>query len=100
MLKPFKFFQEEERVFSEYMDRMDDYFLGGISGPPIGLDISNRHWNILPQDIREMSSIEIMAYIEGWESPQVGNVYNPYPDNFRLGNIWTRGWSHRQTRNR
>jgi hypothetical protein len=30
-MKPFKFFQKKERVFSEYMDRMDDYFLGGIT---------------------------------------------------------------------
>ena len=30
-MKPFKFFQKKsERVFTEYMDRMDDYFLGGI----------------------------------------------------------------------
>lgn len=30
-MRPFKFFQKKpERVFSEYMDRMDDYFLGGI----------------------------------------------------------------------
>jgi hypothetical protein len=29
-LNQFKFFQKEERVFTDYMDAMDDYFLGGI----------------------------------------------------------------------
>jgi hypothetical protein len=29
-LKPFKFFQKEERVFTQWMDEMDDYHLGGI----------------------------------------------------------------------
>jgi hypothetical protein len=29
-MRDFKFFQKEERVFTDYMDAMDDYFLGGI----------------------------------------------------------------------
>ncbi len=29
-LKEFKFFQKEERVFTQWMDEMDDYHLGGI----------------------------------------------------------------------
>lgn len=29
-MKDFKFFQKKERVFSEWMDLMDDYHLGGI----------------------------------------------------------------------
>lgn len=39
-MRPFKFFQNKpERVFTDYMDRMDDYFLGGITGQPsIGLN--------------------------------------------------------------
>jgi hypothetical protein len=33
-LKPFKFLQKKpERVFTDYMDAMDDYFLGGIPLP-------------------------------------------------------------------
>jgi hypothetical protein len=30
MMKPFKFFQKEERVFTQWMDEMDDYHLGDI----------------------------------------------------------------------
>ena len=34
-MKPFKFFQNKpERVFSNWMGRMDDYFLGGITTEP------------------------------------------------------------------
>jgi len=95
-MKDFKFFEKQERVFTEYMDRMDDYFLGGITEPPYGL--SRRHWNILPEDIKRMSSVEMNAYIEGWETRNTGHVFNPYPDDFRLGNIWTRGWTRRQNR--
>jgi hypothetical protein len=29
-MRDFKFFQKEERVFTQWMDQMDDYFLGGI----------------------------------------------------------------------
>ncbi len=29
-LSPFKFFQKKERVFTQWMDEMDDYHLGGI----------------------------------------------------------------------
>ena len=29
-LNQFKFFQKEERVFTDWMDQMDDYHLGGI----------------------------------------------------------------------
>ena len=32
-MKDFKFFQRKERVFTDYMDAMDDYFLGGIQPP-------------------------------------------------------------------
>lgn len=98
-MKLFKFFEgqiKKERVFTDYMDRMDDYFLGGITEPPYGL--SRRHWNILPEDIKRMSSVEMNAYIEGWETTNIGNVINPYPDDFRLGNLWTRGWIRRQNR--
>lgn len=32
-MRDFKFFQRKERVFTDYMDAMDDYFLGGIQPP-------------------------------------------------------------------
>jgi len=32
-MKSFKFFQKPERAFTDYMDQMDDYFLGGIQPP-------------------------------------------------------------------
>lgn len=86
----FKFFEEKkERVFSNWMDQMDDYFLGGITTPPYG--ISNRHWNILPQDLRGATEQEMLCYIEGWESARNHAVVNPYDDN-RRGELWNRGF--------
>ena len=63
-------------------------------------NISVRHWNLLPQDIRNNNSTdEMLIYIQGWETPRNRVVMNPYLGNFRLGNIWTRGWHDRQRRN-
>ena len=43
MIKQFKFFQNNKiRVFTDYMDQMDDYFLGGIEPNPIRRP--QRHW--------------------------------------------------------
>ena len=69
---------------------------GYVYIPPYG--ISHRHWNILPQDIKEGPEEEMLIYIQGWETPNARIVTNPYQGNFRLGNIWTRGWSARQRR--
>ena len=33
-MKEFKFFQKEERVFTQWMDEMDDWHLGGIRRQP------------------------------------------------------------------
>jgi hypothetical protein len=84
---------------------MDFKFFKGYSKPNIEIGyervpnrISYRHWNLLPQDIKEGPEEEMLIYIQGWETPRNRVVINPYLDNFRLGNIWTRGWSDRQRR--
>ena len=46
-MKNFKFFQNKERVFTDWIDALDDYHLGGIPMPtgyirPINLDLYNR----------------------------------------------------------
>ena len=97
-MRDFKFFQNKpERVFTEWMDMMDDYHLGGIQYRPEG--ISNRHWNLLPDYIRNGGDSEVMrAYIDGWESPRGGDAYNPWRDNFNLSNTWSMGRDARQRR--
>jgi hypothetical protein len=43
-MKDFKFFQKKERVFSDWMNQMDDYHLGGIRP---SLDVA-RNYDVLP----------------------------------------------------
>lgn len=76
---PFKFFKG--KVYT------DEYT---VPNPPYG--ISRRHWNILPEHIKNGTFDEMMAYIQGWEL-----VPNPYT-NFRLGELWY--WGHRDRRAR
>ena len=62
-------------------------------------EISNRHWNILPDFIRSSGDRQVMlAYIEGWESPNDGDAYDLYYDNFNLANAWSMGQVARQRR--
>jgi hypothetical protein len=53
--------------------------------------ISNRHWNMLPQDLRGGERDDMILYIEGWESARDANYNNPYPDQLR-GEVWNRGF--------
>lgn len=63
--------------------------------------ISNRHWNLLPHEIRLGGDWqEMMAYIEGWESPRSGDAYNPYSENLRLAYTWALGQGQRRMRMR
>lgn len=64
--------------------------------PPFG--ISNRHWNILPQDIRESTEEEMVAYIHGWYTTDVTDIMDRPYDDLRLGAVWYRGYAHRQSR--
>ena len=81
MIKPFHFFKGH--VYS------DEYTLPVRTDPPFG--ISNRHWNMLPQDLRGGEREDIETYIEGWEAARHANYNNPYPDQLR-GEMWNRGW--------
>jgi ribosome modulation factor len=82
-MKEFKFFQKEERVFTQWMDEMDDYHLGGIrhavevprgyliSEEDINLAISRGRQSYLNGDNLEVTPYLtpelIRAFEEGWE---------------------------------
>jgi hypothetical protein len=74
---PFKFFKG--KVYT------DEYTVD----PPFNL--SRRHWNILPQDLRGTTLQEMDCYIRGWEAASQADYNNPYHDLIR-GEIWNRGW--------
>lgn len=84
MIKPFHFFKGH--VYS------DEYTLPVRTEPPYG--ISNRHWNMLPQDLRGGEREGMETYIEGWEAARHDNYNNPYHDQLR-GEMWNRGWERR-----
>ena len=81
MIKPFHFLKGY--VYS------DEYTLQDEPARPYA--ISNRHWNMLPQDLRGGEREDIELYIEGWEAARNANYNNPYPDQLR-GEVWNRGW--------
>jgi hypothetical protein len=57
--------------------------------PPFNL--SRRHWNILPQDLRGSTLQEMECYIQGWEDGRNNIEINPYHDIIRR-EIWNRGY--------
>ena len=70
--------------------------------PPEG--ISNRHWNMLPRDLRVGTLIHMEIYIEGWEAGRNNITINPYegiindPVVTEWIELWNRGhlrWSGR-----
>lgn len=76
-MKPFKFFQKKpERVFSDYMDRMDDYFLGGITSATTETGLINEGWD---------------AHRNNFPPGQC-----PYTIGTRERELWMRGWSNRE----
>ena len=96
MLKDFKFLQSNEIV--TYLNVGNARFHIGQPNPPFNL--SRRHWNILPQDLRGATLQEMECYIRGWEAAASDDYNNPYHDMIR-GELWNRGWhawSWRQTR--
>jgi hypothetical protein len=84
---PFKFFSG--KIYT------DEYTIRAQPNPPEG--ISRRHWNMIPQDIRDGDELEMSAYIQGWETLLSEDVINPY-SNWILGNLWTRGFEDRRRR--
>jgi hypothetical protein len=73
----------------------DEYTLPLSPDPPFNL--SRRHWNILPQDLRGATLQEMDCYIRGWESARIGIVDNPYHDRIR-SELWNRGFLACQNR--
>lgn len=83
MLKPFHFLKGY--VYS------DEYT---VPARPEG--ITNRHWNILPQDLRDGEIEDMIPFIEGWESFRNNVTVNPYigiNDNeiIEWSELWSRG---------
>ena len=81
MIKPFK-------LLNGYT-YSDEYTLPVRTEPPF--NISRRHWNMLPQDLRGGEREGMETYIEGWEAARDANYNNPYPDQLR-GEVWNRGF--------
>jgi hypothetical protein len=75
---PFKFFNG--KIYT------DEYT---VPTPPYG--ISNRHWNILPQDLRRGEINHMVIYLRGWEACRFNDTTNPFRDIERR-EVWDRGF--------
>jgi len=80
MIKPFKLLKGY--TYS------DEYTLVQADPP---FNLSRRHWNLLPQDLRGATLQEMECYIQGWEASARADYNNPYDDLIRA-EIWNRGW--------
>ena len=83
MIKPFK-------LLNGYT-YSDEYTLPILTDVEPPFNISRRHWNMLPQDLRGGEREGMETYIEGWEAARDANYNNPYPDQLR-GEVWNRGF--------
>ena len=83
MIKPFK-------LLNGYT-YSDEYTLPILTDVEPPFNISRRHWNMLPQDLRGGERDDMILYIEGWEAARDANYNNPYPDQLR-GEVWNRGF--------
>jgi len=86
MLKPFKLLHGY--TYS------DEYTLVQADPP---FNLSRRHWNLLPQDLRGATLQEMECYIQGWEASARADYNNPY-DDIEYRELWNRGylrWSGR-----
>jgi hypothetical protein len=98
-MKPFKFFIGRPSYYDRVINR--DYYTNirfHQREPPVG--VSRRHWNMLPQDMRDGPIEDMVVYIQGWEAARNANYNNPY-NNLTPAELWNRGWhawSWRQTR--
>jgi hypothetical protein len=73
---PFKFFKG--KVYT------DEYTI------PYGM--SHRHWNLLPQDLKNGPHEYMLLYIQGWEDALSAVASNPYNNETYMG-IWYRGFN-------
>jgi hypothetical protein len=78
MIKPFKLLNGYT-YSDEYMRTQ----------PPPG--IAYRHWNILPEDLKDGPIEHMVIYIQGWEAGRNDNYNNPYIDPIPA-ELWNRGW--------
>jgi len=81
MIKPFKLLRGY--TYS------DEYTLPLQQDPPFG--ISRRHWNMMPQDLRDGAHENRIYYMMGWEAARDANYNNPYVDPISAL-FWNRGW--------
>jgi hypothetical protein len=81
MIKPFK-------LLNGYT-YSDEYTLPLTPDPPFG--ISRRHWNMMPQDLRDGAHENRIYYMMGWEAARDANYNNPYTDT-EPAELWNRGW--------
>jgi hypothetical protein len=77
MIKPFK-------LLNGYT-YSDEYTVD----PPYGM--ARRHWNMLPQDLRNGPQENMVVYIQGWESASQADYNNPYINPIPA-ELWNRGW--------
>lgn len=97
MIRPFKFFQGETSYYNRQINR--EYYTNIRIGPPEG--ISHRHWNLLPQDLRNGPREDMEIYIQGWEYARDANYNNPYT-HIIPAELWNRGfeaWHNRRNQN-
>jgi len=91
MIKPFK-------LLNGYT-YSDEYTLPLPPDPPFG--ISRRHWNMMPQDLRDGAHENRIYYMMGWEAARDANYNNPYVDPIPA-ELWNRGfeaWHDRRNQN-
>jgi len=87
MIKPFK-------LLNGYT-YSDEYTLPLSPEPPYG--ISRRHWNMMPQDLRDGAHENRIYYMMGWEAARDANYNNPYVDPIPA-ELWNRGFLACQNR--
>jgi hypothetical protein len=85
MIKPFK-------LLNGYT-YSDEYTLPTQEDPPFNL--SRRHWNMMPQDLRGGALIRMETYIEGWEAGRNNITINPYEGivDDRMAAEWCELWN-------
>lgn len=88
-MRPFKFFNQPDKIFPEWMDRMDDHILGNI--PP-------------REDIRDDTIIfqrDMYVYELGWSTAQLEREQNrlyicPYDIGTRSHELYMEGYNDRR----
>jgi hypothetical protein len=89
MIKPFKLLHGY--TYS------DEYTLPILTDVEPPFNISRRHWNMMPQDLRGGTQRHMEVYIEGWEAFRNNITISPYagiwnPEFNELNHLWNRGY--------